>query len=218
MARKSSPPEGQETVDVPEAQAFRFEPAQIEDLLLNSEILGGELVPQGSNYTFAVRMAAEDFQFWGIYKPANGERPLWISPMGRFTSGKDVPFGESSSRVAPRTSYGDSRSPHGEGSMQLCVPYDGKSNYFTLRAEECPELVLLAAFDIMVNNTDRKGGHCFKSEDGRVWELTTASRFMRSQAEDCHLGLCRRFTARGAVERRQEAGDQPARQRQFLEA
>ena len=55
--------------------------------------------------------------------------------------------------------------------MQLCVPYDGKSNYFTLRAEERPELVLIAAFDIMVNNTDRKGGHCFKSEDGRVWGI-----------------------------------------------
>ena len=55
--------------------------------------------------------------------------------------------------------------------MQLCVPYDGKSNYFTLRAEESPALVLLAAFDLMVNNTDRKGGHCFKAEDGRVWGI-----------------------------------------------
>ena len=172
MARKSSPPKGQETVDASESQAYRFEPAEIENLLLTSEILGGELVPQGSNYTFAVKMGAGDFQFWGIYKPATGERPLWDFPYGTLHFRERCSFLVSHHlgwHLVPPTVIREG--PHGEGSMQLCVPYDGKSNYFTLRAEERPELVLLAAFDIMVNNTDRKGGHCFKSEDGRVWVI-----------------------------------------------
>ena len=101
MARKSSSIEGQETLDAHEAQAYRFEPAEIENLLLNSEILGGELVPQGSNYTFAVRMGAEDFQFWGIYKPASGERPLWDFPYGTLHFREKVFFsGEPSPGMA----------------------------------------------------------------------------------------------------------------------
>lgn len=173
MSRKSpsggAPPEAREP---PEARARRFEPGEIENLLLASEFLGGELVPQGSNYTFAVKMAAADFQFWAIYKPASGERPLWDFPYGTLHFRERCSFLVSRHlgwHLVPPTVIREG--PHGEGSLQLCAPYDGKSNYFTLRAETRPELLLLAAFDIMVNNADRKGGHCFRAEDGRVWGI-----------------------------------------------
>lgn len=172
MARKSPSAGSPEASETPEARAFRFEPGEIENLLLTSEILGGELVPQGSNYTFAVKMGAADIQFWGIYKPASGERPLWDFPYGTLHLRERCAFLVSHHlgwHLVPPTVIREG--PHGEGSVQLCVPYDGKSNYFTLRAETRPELLLLAAFDIMVNNTDRKGGHCFRAEDDRVWGI-----------------------------------------------
>ncbi len=172
MFRKSPPRTSPPAGDPPEAQAHRFGSEEVENLLRTSEILGGELVPQGSNYTFAVQMGAADFQFWGIYKPASGERPLWDFPYGTLHMRERCAFLVSRHlgwHFVPPTVIREG--PHGEGSLQLCVPYDGKSNYFTLRAEMRPELPLLAAFDIMVNNTDRKGGHCFRAEDDRVWGI-----------------------------------------------
>ncbi len=172
MARRYASRRSPDSLEPSRARAHRFAPEEIEDLLRTSEILDGELVPQGSNYTFAVKMSAENLQFWGIYKPACGERPLWDFPYGTLHLRERCSFLVSRHlgwHLVPPTVIREG--PHGEGSLQLCVPYDGKSNYFTLRAEARPELLLLAAFDVMVNNTDRKGVHCFKSEDGRVWGI-----------------------------------------------
>jgi len=32
-------------------------------------------------------------------------------------------------------------------------------------------LPLLAAFDVIINNADRKSGHCLKGADGRLWAI-----------------------------------------------
>ena len=32
-------------------------------------------------------------------------------------------------------------------------------------------MILIACFDLLVNNTDRKPGHCFRSTDGRIWGI-----------------------------------------------
>lgn len=141
-------------------------------MLLRGEIEGGELTPQGSNYTFAVRLRAGDLRFFGIYKPASGERPLWDFPYGTLHRRERCAFLVSKALgwgFVPPTVIRDG--PHGEGSVQLYIPHDGDSNYFTLRDEGRRELLLVAAFDLMVNNTDRKGGHCFKDADGRVWAI-----------------------------------------------
>lgn len=153
-------------------KAVQLSSREIERFLTEAEIEGGELVPQGSNYTFAVHLRSEELSFLGIYKPASGERPLWDFPYGTLHKRERCAYLVSEAlgwHLIPPTVIRDG--PHGEGSMQLCVPYDGESNYFTLRDEGCAELVLLAAFDLMVNNTDRKGGHCFKARDGRVWAI-----------------------------------------------
>lgn len=145
---------------------------ELEELLLKSEIQDGELVPQGSNYTFAVELKADDFSFIGIYKPASGERPLWDFPYGTLHKRERCAFLVSRALgwdFVPPTVIRDG--PHGEGSIQLYVPPDGQSNYFSLREEGRPELILVAAFDLIVNNTDRKGGHCFKGRDQRIWAI-----------------------------------------------
>lgn len=151
---------------------YRLTPGEIEALLLNGEVEGGELVPRGSNYTFVVQLRSDEMSFLGIYKPASGERPLWDFPYGTLHFRERCSFLVSQVlgwHLVPPTVIRDG--PHGEGSMQLFIPHDEKSNYFSLREEGRPELFLVAVFDLLVNNTDRKGGHCFKGQDGRVWAI-----------------------------------------------
>lgn len=158
--------------DNSEGGAHLLPPEEIEDLLLRGEVEGGELVPQGSNYTFVVQLRVDDLHFLGIYKPSDGERPLWDFPYGTLHYRERCSFLVSQAlgwNLIPPTVIRDG--PHGEGSMQLYVPHDRQSNYFTLREEGRPELVLIAVFDLLANNTDRKGGHCFKGDDGRVWAI-----------------------------------------------
>ena len=54
--------------------------------------------------------------------------------------------------------------------MQTFVAFEPEEHYFTLagavrrrRSERWP------LFDLVVNNADRKGGHCLLGEDGRIW-------------------------------------------------
>lgn len=168
----SSDPNSEDVPNNPSEKAARLTVGEIEDLLLRGEIEGGELVPRGSNYTFVVQLLADDTRFLGIYKPASGERPLWDFPYGTLHQRERCSFLVSQAlgwHLIPPTVIRDG--PHGEGSMQLFVSHDEKSNYFTLREEGRPELFLISVFDFIVNNTDRKGGHCFKGDDGRVWAI-----------------------------------------------
>ena len=172
---------------------FTFEEA--ERLLLDAEVEKSELIPQGSNYTFALHLKARRTAFYAVYKPASGERPLWDFPFGTLHRRERSAFlvcrflGWD---FIPPTVIRDG--PQGEGSVQLYIPPVGNSNYFTLKEEGRPELPLLAAFDLIVNNTDRKGGHCFKGQDGRVWAIDHGLTFhpdpkLRTVIWD-YAGLC----------------------------
>lgn len=173
MVRQINPdPESEDLHENGSEGSFRLTVGEIEELLSTGEIEGGELVPQGSNYTFVVQIRARENQFLGIYKPASGERPLWDFPYGTLHFRERASYLVSQAlgwHLVPPTVIRDG--PHGEGSMQLYIPHESDSNYFALREEGRPELFLLAVFDFLVNNTDRKGGHCFKGADGRVWGI-----------------------------------------------
>ena len=106
----------------PGEEAYRLTPGEIEKLLLNGEIEGGELVPQGSNYTFIVQLQSDGMQFLGIYKPASGERPLWDFPYGTLHQRERCSFLVSQAlgwHLIPPTVIRDG--PHGDsiGSMVL---------------------------------------------------------------------------------------------------
>tara|TARA_B110000014_G_C20094508_1_gene573516 strand:- start:240 stop:1010 length:771 start_codon:yes stop_codon:yes gene_type:complete len=149
-----------------------YRPKDIEHLLLESKILDGGLVQQGSNYTFIVELQSETINFWGIYKPSKGERPLWDFPYGTLHNRERCSYIVSDFlgwNIVPPTVIREG--PHGEGSMQFCVHYDGESNYYTLKESYEDRMVLIACFDLLVNNTDRKPGHCFRSTDGRIWGI-----------------------------------------------
>jgi uncharacterized repeat protein (TIGR03843 family) len=57
------------------------------------------------------------------------------------------------------------------GSVQLYVDADPEVTAFELLAEGHPALALIAAFDVVTNNADRKAGHCLSGQDGHVWAI-----------------------------------------------
>ena len=52
------------------------------DLINNGEIVSCQLTPAGSNYTFLAQLQLGDRQGLAIYKPRDGESPLWDFPSG----------------------------------------------------------------------------------------------------------------------------------------
>ena len=63
--------------------------------------------------------------------------------------------------------------PHGEGSVQRFIDADFAEHYFTLLEEPTNHVQLrkIAAFDLLSNNGDRKGGHLLKGPDGHIWGI-----------------------------------------------
>jgi uncharacterized repeat protein (TIGR03843 family) len=148
-----------------------------------------------SNGTFLVRLddPASDVDVgaespsWGlaIYKPMRGERPLWDFEPGLFR--REVAAFVLSEAMGigavPPTVVRDD-APFGEGSLQWFVNADFSHHYFSIM-EEHPELAdqlqAIAAFDVIANNTDRKGGHCLLDPAaGRVWAIDNGLCFAES--------------------------------------
>lgn len=108
-----------------------------------------------------------------VYKPGRGERPLHDFPAGLYR--REAAAYELSAALGwdlvPPTVVRDG--PLGTGSLQLFVLADFEQHYFTLRerAELHPALRRLCAFDVVVNATDRKGGHVLLEGDDHVWAI-----------------------------------------------
>jgi len=60
--------------------------------------------------------------------------------------------------------------------VQRFVDADFSEHYFTLLNEPLhhPQLRRIAAFDLLLNNGDRKGGHLIIDAEQRIWGSTTA--------------------------------------------
>jgi len=129
-----------------------------------------------------------------VYKPVDGENPLWDFPDGRLADREVAAYRVSEAlgwNVVPRTWIRDG--PLGEGMVQLWqdedpdqdavdliptdeVPetgyrivlggedQDGRS--VTLIHEDSPALRRMAVFDVIANNADRKGYHVLAMPDG----------------------------------------------------
>ena len=143
-------------------------PAAGFDLFVEGEMEIEGRMPWSSNATFLVNISAGPSDdptaevLKGIYKPLKGERPLWDFPNGLFR--REVAAFELAHflgwDVIPRTVVRDG--PFGVGSVQWFVDADFEQHYFTMlekRPELHDQLRTLAAFDILANNADRKGGH-----------------------------------------------------------
>lgn len=140
-------------------------------LLAVAEITAAELVPWGSNHTFAVALEAEDMPgHLAIYKPIAGERPLHDFPYGTLHLRERASYVLSRTLgwgLVPPTVVRDG--PYGEGSVQIYVPsqveFAEDYDYWGKRTLDNERMVL---FDHLANNADRKVGHCLLSTSGKV--------------------------------------------------
>jgi uncharacterized repeat protein (TIGR03843 family) len=125
-----------------------------------------------SNYTFLLSIALDGVNTTAVYKPQRGERPLWDFPDGTLCYREVASFETAHALgwiLVPPTVLRDG--PHGIGSVQFYVEHDPEVNYFTFTQEMVPQLQRMALFDHLVNNADRKGGHCLLDSNGYLWGI-----------------------------------------------
>ncbi len=158
--------------DLPDAPAGGAGPTTA-DILLEGEMTVHGRIPGSSNATLLVTCVHRGCELLAVYKPAQGERPLWDFPSGlhRREVGAYVLSEWLGWGLVPDT-VERLEGPYGEGSVQRYVPEDGESHYFTLRDDPAwtDTLVTLAAFDVVANNADRKSGHVLLAEE-RLWAI-----------------------------------------------
>ena len=169
---------------------------------MTASLGAGELTVTGrlleaSNATFLAELAGSSGPIECVYKPVEGERPLWDFP--HRTLGLREVAAYEVSRIGgfdcvPVTVFTDG--PLGPGSLQAWVDADEEqtgqlvdlvpaaevpNGWFpcvhgldandrpvTVVHADAPDLRLLAVFDVLINNADRKGGHILGS-GGRVF-------------------------------------------------
>ncbi len=157
----------------------------------------GRLV-DASNATLFGTVNADGVAAQCVYKPVRGERPLWDFPDGTLAGREVAAFLISEASgfdVVPHTVLRDG--PFGPGMVQVwvdtdeqrelvdvCAPAetpDGWIRVLRARGErgrpavlvhaDTPGLRRMAAFDVVVNNADRKGGHVLAGVDGHLYGI-----------------------------------------------
>jgi uncharacterized repeat protein (TIGR03843 family) len=154
----------------------------------------GRLV-DASNATLFGTTTLDGAELECVYKPVRGERPLWDFPDGTLAGREVASFLISEAagfHVVPQTVLRDG--PFGPGMVQVwvqtserelvevCEPAAVPPGWLgVLRARgdrgepavlvhaDVPELQAMAAFDVVTNNADRKGGHVLAGTDGNVY-------------------------------------------------
>jgi len=125
-----------------------------------------------SNYTFLCSVTQGDLTVMAVYKPRSGERPLWDFPDGTLCQRERAAYLTSAAmglHQVPPTVLRDG--PRGLGSVQFFIDHDPEYNYFSFDESLLPQLMQLSLFDVLVNNADRKGGHCIVDSEGRLWGI-----------------------------------------------
>jgi hypothetical protein len=125
----------------------------------------------GSNYTFFCDVTDNGGSFQAVYKPVRGERPLWDFPSESLARREVAAFLVSEAggwRMVPPTVFRE-EGPAGPGSLQLYIEHDPEYHFFKFSPEDRARTRAAALFDVVINNTDRKGGHLLVGEDDRMW-------------------------------------------------
>ena len=128
-------------------------------------------LPYASNATLLARDADEGL--W-VYKPDQGESPLWDFPFQTLSRREVISYEVSAAmglEIIPLTLEADGL--HGPGSAQRFLDEDVDFDprpWFENELE--PSLWPFAVFDIVANNADRKVGHLLREAGtGRVWGI-----------------------------------------------
>ncbi|RZS43698.1 putative repeat protein (TIGR03843 family) [Herbihabitans rhizosphaerae] len=171
------------------------DPAAVELITHGTIDVEGRLV-DASNATLFGGISLDGLEAKCVYKPINGERPLWDFPDGTL-AGREVAsylISEASGAgLIPPTVHREG--PFGAGMVQLWVdtkegddlvdvtaPSDVPPGWkavlhamdrfgepAVLAHSDNPGVALMAALDVVLNNADRKGGHVLHATDGGVY-------------------------------------------------
>ena len=148
---------------------MELSPAELTDALTRAELEVVGRMYYSSNATFLVQGRVDGWELAAIYKPRRGERPLWDFPEGTLCAREVAAYEVSRALgwdVVPITVMRDG--PLGVGAVQRFVEHDPDEHYFTLLEHHADRFREFAAFDVLVNNTDRKGGHCLRDQANDV--------------------------------------------------
>lgn len=152
------------------------EPDNARALLERGVFEGIELIPWGSNYTFAAVLRGDDnAATLAVYKPRKGEVPLRDFPSGTLYKREVAAYRFARALgwdlVPPTIIRHDG--PHGVGSLQLYVQPSAEQDaqFDRLRRTHADQLQRMAVFDLLINNADRKGGHCLLDTEGYIWGI-----------------------------------------------
>ena len=104
-----------------------------------------------------------------VWKPTAGERPLFDFPIGTLTRREVAAYTVSEALgwgIVPPTLLRDG--PHGEGMLQQWIEVDEEVDVIDMVNGDDPRLRRIAAFDAILNNTDRKAGHLLPVAGGHL--------------------------------------------------
>ena len=154
--------------------AIRVTESQVLTVLTRGEMAEHGLLPYSSNHSFLVTLSWEGMTLPAVYKPRRGETPLWDFEWGTLCLRETAAYAVSAALgwdLVPPTVLRDG--DHGLGSVQLFIPNNDQEHYFTVQSDArfAAALRRLALFDYVVNNADRKSGHCLIGSDGRLWAI-----------------------------------------------
>ena len=114
-----------------------------------------------------------DGQFLAVYKPQRGEQPLWDFATGSLGAREVASYLVSEAAgwgIVPPTVFRE-EGPLGAGSLQLFIEHDPDRHFFVLMEERLDDFRVFAAFDVVVNNADRKAGHVVEDEARVPWAV-----------------------------------------------
>lgn len=141
--------------------SLELTPDELRAVLETAELEVVGRMRYSSNATFLVEAKVEGAELAAIYKPRRGERPLWDFAQGSLCLREVAAYELSEALgwgIVPLTVLRDG--PLGVGAVQRYVDHDPDEHFFTLRDEHEDRFREFAWFDVLANNTDRKGGHC----------------------------------------------------------
>jgi hypothetical protein len=153
--------------------------AVVEKGEINEEV---GLMRWGSNYTFLVNATLDETNLLAVYKPRQGERPLWDFPDETLCNREVASYVVSEALgwfIVPPTFLREGT--RGIGSVQLFIDHNPEEHYFTFdKLRVSKQLERMAAFDAVINNADRKGGHCLIDADEHIWGIDQGLAFNSS--------------------------------------
>ncbi|HEY4027691.1 MAG TPA: hypothetical protein VGO86_14790 [Candidatus Dormibacteraeota bacterium] len=134
------------------------------------------LFRRSSNYTFLVELCDSEETgppMLAVYKPAEGESPLWDFPTGTLYRREVASYLVAKHLGWPRIppTVVREEGPHGIGALQMYVAAEPDRHYLASGGEPADRWIEVALFDVLTNNADRKSGHCLTDGDGEVWVI-----------------------------------------------